>query len=276
MVKIKTWAHFLLFSNIFISVCAASMAAGTYLLLNATVNWIFIVFVFSSTLALYNLPVFIPGNFSSGGSERHQWVFAQKKMLMFICLIAAVISGTLLLFFPIKFMFWFAPVAILSVAYFFPQTQLRGIAVVKTIVVAFVWTCTTAVFPLLLNSGFDRHCFNEPNATILLQNFLFVFPLCLVFNVRDIEADKRVGVRTLPVIYGVKFTIAVCLVFLAVFIALVILSPFLEDAQAGLLLSGLLASFLILYASDKRSDIYYTLWIDGMILVQVILLVCIR
>lgn len=248
------------------------MTASVFLLLHAQVNWFYSAFVFFSTLALYNFPVLIPENFSAESSERHQWIRTNKKLLVALFLFATTVSGTLLFFLSPEFVLWFAPVALLALAYFFPQTQLRGIAVVKTFIVAFVWTCTTAVFPLLLNSGFDRHCFNGQNGMLLLQNFLFIFPLCLLFNVRDIEEDKRVGVRTLPVIYGVKFTIAVCLIFLAAFLALVILSPSLQDARAGLLLSGLLAAILILFASEKRSDIYYTLWVDGMILLQAILL----
>lgn len=263
---------FFLFSNIFISVCASAMAAETYFLLHAGIDWLFIAFVFSSTLALYNFPIFIPGNFSSQDSERHVWVFANRKLLLLLCLFAAAASGILLLFFPGKFIFWFTPVALLAMAYFFPRTQLRGIAVVKTFVVAFVWTCTTAVFPLLLSSGFDRYDFNGANGTVLLQNFLFIFPLCLIFNVRDIESDRKAGVRTLPVIYGVKFTIAVCLIFLAAFTGLVIFSSALEDVRTGLLLSGLLSAILILFASEKRSDIYYTFWVDGMILIQATLI----
>ncbi len=250
------------------------MTASAFLILHAQVSWLYTSFVFFSTLALYNFPVLIPENFSAESSERHQWVRAHKKPLSALFLFSSSVSGILLFFFSPEFSLWFAPVALLALAYFFPQTQLRGIAGIKTLIVAFVWTCTTAVFPLLLKSGFDLHAFSGSNVTILLQNFLFIFPLCLLFNVRDIEEDRRVGVRTLPVIYGVKFTVLICQFFLAFFAALVFFSPSLKEVRTGLLLSGLLSAILILFASEKRSDIYYTLWVDGMILLQAILLAC--
>ena len=167
-----------------------------------------------------------------------------------------------------KFLLWFIPIVIIALAYFFPQTQLRSITGVKTFIVAFVWTCVTAVFPLLLISGFDLSAFVYDNTVIFLQNFLFIFPLCVIYNVRDIDADRKSGVKTFPVVYGLKVTIAVCLISLILFSALVILSPSFRDFKAMLLLSAAVSAALLLFASGKRSDYYYTFWIDGMILLQ--------
>lgn len=267
------WIDFFLFSNFFISFCAAAMTAEVYFLVHADINWIYVAFVFSSTLALYNFPVFIREDFSNERSERHRWMHSKRKLLIALFLFASSFSGGLIFFFPMQFIFWFIPVALLAIAYFFPQTQLRGIAVLKTLVVAFVWTCTTAVFPILLNSEFDlSQCLNELSRAVLLQNFLFIFPLCLIFNVRDIETDRQAGVKTLPVLYGVKFTVAVCLISLLLFSVLIALSPSLREERAGLLISAVAASLLILFASEKRSDRYYSLWVDGMILLQASLL----
>lgn len=267
--KIQKWFDPVLYSNIFISVCAAAMAWQTFFLIHADVNWLFIAFVFSATLALYNFPVFIPENFSAERSERHQWVRTNKKLLVILFLIASAAAGLLSLSFPFKFILWFAPAALLALAYFFPQTQLRGIVLLKTLVVAFVWTCTTALMPLLLISDFQ---FSEISRTVLLENFLFIFPLCLIFNVRDIEGDRQAGVQTIPIIYGVKFTIGVCLAFFVLFSALSFFSSQLHEFRIGLLISAVVSAGLILFASEKRSDYYYSLWVDGMILLQTIVI----
>jgi len=273
MKHLKSFLDFLLYSNIFIAVCAAAMTVESFLFINSEFHWSYIAFVFSSTLTLYNFPVFFDDNFLPERSGRHQWVSENKKLLAALFMLGLLGTGTFALFFSIKFALWFSPVALIAFAYFFPQTQLRGILGLKTFTVAFVWTCTTAIFPLLLYSDFNLPLsFVNANAAILLQNFLFIFPLCLIFNVRDIEADRKANVRTLPVIYGVKVTQLVCLIFLVLFSVLVAISLSLHQARTGLLISGVAAIGLIVFASEKRSDYYYSLWVDGLILLQAILI----
>ena len=104
--------------------------------------------------------------------------------------------------------------------------------------------------------------------TIIAQNFLFIFPLCVIFNVRDIEADRKAGVFTLQTLYGIGTTILFCLASLAIFLAVVFYSPVLSDHQEVLLFSGAASAVLILFASEKRSDYYNMLYLDGMILLQ--------
>lgn len=188
---------------------------------------------------------------------------------MALFVFSAIATGIIVLFFPLKFTLFFIPVALLAFAYFFPQTQLRRIAGLKSAVVAIVWTCVTAIFPIIFMCDFDsRACLTEMNGIILLQNFLFIFPLCLIFNVRDIAADRKAGVRTLPVLYGEKITIAVCLISLALFSLVVALYPSLREGRSGLLFCAAATGVLMLFASKNRSDYYYSLGIDGMILLQ--------
>lgn len=268
MKQFKSILDFFLFSNIFISLCAAAMAAETFFLFQSGINWIYVIFVFSSTMVLYNFPVFTEANFQPEYSPRHRWISENRKTLLILSILGSIPVGISVFFFPMKFLLWFIPIVIIALAYFFPQTQLRSITGVKTFIVAFVWTCVTAVFPLLLISGFDLSAFVYDNTVIFLQNFLFIFPLCVIYNVRDIDADRKAGVKTFPVVYGLKVTIAVCLISLILFSALVILSPSFRDFKAMLLLSAAVSAALLLFASGKRSDYYYTFWIDGMILLQ--------
>lgn len=262
-----------LYSNLFISVCAAAMTAETHLLMHSAINWIYVAFVFSSTLALYNFPVLLPSSFSSEVSGRHDWVCINRKLLVVLFVAGSAVSSVLIFFFPFRFILWFLPVTLLALAYFFPQTRLRGITILKTGVVAFVWTCMTAVLPLLLVSGLQLpRSLMTVDGTIVLQNFLFILPLCLIFNVRDIGADREAGIRTIPVLYGVPVTVFVCTIFFAAFAVLVILAPTLGEFRNGLLISGVLSAGLVTFAATGRGEYYYSLWVDGMILLQAVLL----
>jgi len=273
MKRFRSIFDFFLFSNIFISFCSGAMVAETFLLCKTGIHWLYVSFVFLSTLVLYNFPVFTETNFLAEHSPRHKWISENRKIILIISSVAFIPAGILIFFFPMKFVLGFIPVVSIALAYFFPQTHLRGITGVKTFIVAFVWTCVTATFPLLFISDFDFSFLSGgENITMLLQNFFFIFPLCIIYNVRDIEADRKAGIRTFPVVYGVKATIAVCLISLVLFSSLVILSFSFSDVKTGFLFSAVVSAVLLLLASEKRSEYYYTFWIDGMILLKVILL----
>jgi 4-hydroxybenzoate polyprenyltransferase len=252
------------------------MTVETYLLMQDPVNWIYVAFVFTSTLVLYNFPTFTEANFLPEYSERHRWITENKNVVLAISIVAALASAILIFFFPLKFILWFVPLALIALAYFFPQTHLRRIAGLKAGVVTLVWTSVTAIYPLLLLSGFDvPRCFENESGMIMLLNFLFIFPLCVIYNVRDVEADRKAGVRTLPVIYGVKITVLVCLISLALFSWLVIITIADPEIRACFLFSAAATSALLLFASEKRSDYFYSFWIDGMILLQALLLMAV-
>lgn len=265
-------ADLFLFSNLFIALCAAAMTIETYLLLHSAANWYYIGFVFASTLALYNFPALLPGNFSAERSGRHQWITENKKLL--IALFVTSLAGTIVLvfFFSLKFVLWFTPVAAVSFAYFFPQAHLRRIEGLKAGVVALVWTCVTVIYPVMLDSDFSLSgLFTPVHELIMFLNFLFLFPLAVIFNVRDIEADRKAGVRTIPVIYGVEFTILICVIFLLAFSMLVFFSGWGIEIKLGLLLSAIIAATLLLFASESCPESYYSFWVDGMILLQAVM-----
>lgn len=263
----------LLYSNIFISICAAAMSIATYLLTQRPIHWMYIAFVFCATFLLYNFPVFVGEGFSAGYSERHFWILRSKKPLAVLSAGALIVTAVIAFHFPFKFLLAFIPITIPAFAYFFPQTHLRSVTGSKSFVVAIVWTGMTVIYPMLLMSdvGLARALTLE-NALIVVQNFLFMLPLCIIFNVRDIDYDRSVGVKTLPVVYGVKKTIAICILSLTLFTAVALAFPTFDAARTGLLLSAICTAVLILQASESRSDYYYSLWIDGMILLQALLL----
>ena len=269
--KGKKWLNLLLYSNIFVSLCAAAITAETYLLAHLEINFLYIFFVFSCTLVFYNFPslFFAEDAFSANQSERHKWILGNRKFLIIsfaLSLISAFITS---FFFPLKFILLLVPTSLLAFAYFFPQTHLRNITGLKTIIVAFVWTMIAVFYPLLLSSDLELANFlRKMSGILILQNFLFIFPLCVIYNVRDIESDKKAGVRTIPVVYGVKTTVIISLLSLVLFSSVVMLSPFLLEERTGLLLSAVPTGVLLWFASEKRADYYYSLWIDGMIILQ--------
>jgi len=264
MKPLKSILDFFLYSNLFISVCASAFTIETYLLVQSEINWLYILFVFASTFALYNFQrLFYTGKtFGESKSVRHRWIFVQRKLLLILSAVALTGIAILFFFFPLKFILWFSILGLLSLSYFLPFTNLRSIPLVKAALVALVWTCITYYFPLLLNS-LDAENWQEATS-----RFFFLLSLAVAFNIRDIEIDRKSAVKTLPVIFGEQPTKILCVVFILIFSLLVIFSGYNLKIQIGLLSSAVLTAILIFTASETRSEYFYSLWLDGMILLQ--------
>lgn len=99
MKQFKSILDFFLFSNIFISLCAAAMAAETFFLFQSGINWIYVIFVFSSTMVLYNFPVFTEANFQPEYSPRHRWISENRKTLLILSILGSIPVGISVFFF---------------------------------------------------------------------------------------------------------------------------------------------------------------------------------
>lgn len=271
MKALKSFLDFFLYSNIFISLCACAMTVETYLLVHSEINRLYAGFIFSSSVVLYNYPsLFLAGE--DQHSERSKWILENKKIIWLISIPALIATSVLIFFFPLKLILWFVPVSVLSFAYFLPITNLRAIPVLKAVVVALVWTCITFYFPMMFS---PLSTWRGVGGEI---RFFFLLPLAIAFNIRDIESDRKANVKTLLVIYGVRVTKILCLVFLFIFSALVLFAPHVPivigmKIKISLLISAVVTSVLILFSSELRSEYFYSLWMDGMILLQVILVI---
>lgn len=112
--------------------------------------------------------------------------------------------------------------------------RLKEIPMMKNVVVALTWALITTMMPVLATgdpAGFE---------VVIVGYFMFVktFVDTILYDVRDVEGDRLNGIRTVPVILGVRKTRAL---LLAVNITLIGTLPFMHgDVRA-------LISILIVY-----------------------------
>ncbi|MEK6614492.1 MAG: hypothetical protein AABZ32_00040 [Bacteroidota bacterium] len=276
MILIKRLLDFFLYSNIFISLCASALTFETYLISEKEINWLYLIFVFLSTFVLYNVQrlFYTRKNISETKSERHKWIFENKKLLMVLSMTALTATAVIVFFFPLKFILWFFPAGLASLFYFIPQINLRAIPLMKAGVVAFVWTCVTYFYPHLLLSANRSLSIWVSEGWEGTSRFFFLSPLAIAFNIRDVEVDKNSGVKTLPVLFGIQKTKIICVFFLMTFSVMIIFSPSpFDKVVMGLIFSSFVTAILICFASKKRSEYFYSLWMDGMMIFQMGLVV---
>ncbi|WP_207433379.1 UbiA family prenyltransferase [Sabulibacter ruber] len=269
--------NFILYSNLFISLCAAVLVWETYLLSGIPISLRLGGIVFFATLFVYNADSLVPYKFNQevGMSARTEWIQKYRQELIFMCVASALCVVYLYWTALFELSFWFllhliVVAGLYSVAVI-PEGDryipLRDIPFLKVFLIAYVWSAITVQLPLM---EVDRDLFDTPNLILFLRRFLFIFSLTLVFDIRDVNKDKQTETVTFPTKWGVQNTKKLALAALFVF-ALLLPAGTAMHVRIALGLSAIGAAMVIWNAHENRSQYYFLILADGMMLVQFLL-----
>lgn len=226
----------------------------------------FLLFVGSATLLTYYFHALVNTVYEAS-SERHDWNNRHKRSVLLLTLLT--IPLTLLTAWPFRNQFWaMAGAALATFLYsapnlpFKPFSLLRNIAMGKTIYLALVWTYVTTVMPVLVT----QHEMNAAFGWFTLHRFFLILPVCILFDRRDKEEDMAKGVRTLATMTNEKTLRTAYFTGIAISAAAAILY---EGTSVAILLIPLLV-LLFLYPSRQRerSDVFYFLVLDGLMMLS--------
>ena len=272
---IKNIVDFILFSSLFIALCAISMVHQTYYLFHLSLYKNFIWFVFFGSLCSYNFHWYLtPGLY--GGSYRTQWSVDHKKLHL-ILYIVGLIGGA---WFCIKLLYhweWLLATAFITFLYSAPKipykpfTSLKKIAVGKTIFLALVWTHITAILPLLLYGIQWR----QEHFLFAVNRFFLIYPVCILFDYRDREEDKKQGIKSMITLLSEKninkLFYFCLLVFFSSSIALYLSGmPLINTIM--LLIPGVIVTMIYNYAKKNASDYFYYFFLDGLMMFSALLI----
>lgn len=198
---------------------------------------------------------------------------SQQVVYLFVLVILIVLS----FFLNIEIYFLLIPLAFLAIAYSVPLLRSRKkkikvteVYLLKTPVLAVVWGVSTTLIPLI-----------EQNVSIessfvwlqVISRCLFMFALCIPFEMRDIDTDAANNIRTYPVVFGLKATkiLGSAVLFLEI-ISHHLMHSLSLDWVMMLDVTSLVAFAWILLQHKNRSPYYYKFFIDGTMLLRFVLL----
>lgn len=274
--------NWLFYSNIYIAICAYCIFEVTknglkpYVQISETYGWI----LFFATLSLYAFHRYIgiqklSQNISTG---RYKIITEFRSHIVIYGIVSGLIAAAGLLYsFPLKFIFYLIPAAIVSVLYVAPifpgQKRLRDFPYIKIFLIAVIWSWLTAFLPLM--EGTSDQTFIGLHS---IERALFFFAITLPFDIRDLEVDKIEATRTIP--RSIGETITKGLALLALVLGIVIIW-WLSNTYAldntylyASVLTYALSALLILLAKKEYPDWYYTGLLDGVMIVYLVLLLC--
>ncbi len=281
MKTIASIIRLIVFSNIFISLCVLCFTAKTALILfgdngNIHVNLL----AFFSTFFLYGFH----GIYGSSYSETNECPDNQRRtddyrrLNMLLNPLAFAFAVSQLIYMPLRVWFILIPVAAIAFGYSIPIIRrrnkflrLRDISWYKAVWIAFsyAWlaTCLPIAFILPLNN-----LLRPQVIFIFLRNFLFIFAIAIPFDIRDVRTDLHSGIRTLPLLLGIKGSIKIALILLFAFVLSAILQVYMHDLSIpiflALLISGIEAAIVIPLSSPKKPTLFFPIAIESSMVLQ--------
>lgn len=264
----------LVYGNVFVSACAASLVVCTLAEAGAPVAHPLVGLVACATLFVYSLDraAGVAPEDRIAMSSRLRWLENHQHVARVMGVLGACGMGGFSLLLPPHLLLPLIPLGLISVAYGVPALPWRGrwirlkdIPGLKIFLISVVWATATVTLPLM-SVG---EAWMSPHAWgLFARRALFIFAITLPFDVRDAERDAGAHVRTLPHILGNASTrtlawgLMVCCLLLDVFNA---------ATTAHLLGSACAVAWtcaLLFPMTRPRHDMYYACGLDGTMLVH--------
>ncbi|MBL0136474.1 MAG: UbiA family prenyltransferase [Chitinophagaceae bacterium] len=262
-----------LFTSLFLSFGAGLMAHQTFQLLQLPANEErnLQYFIFFATLCSYNFHWWLTP-FSASELNRSKWSISNRWVHEVLILVGAI--GSAWWAYPLL-KYWPAilPSILLTFLYsapklpFWPFIHLKKFAYGKTIFLAMVWMYVTTALPIWVSgNGFDI-----PELLFCTSRFFGIYAICILFDWRDRETDKKEGIKSLITWFNEKgidrlfsfslvvfstSTIALINYGVPAYILLVVLLP------------GALTALLYKRAKKDFSDYLYYFVLDGLMLLS--------
>ncbi len=256
--------------------CAVGLSMATEKLLlghNPSFFNVLHLFVAANTIGIYNIHYFIK-RLPSGVSDRADWSQENKWIHPLLIALAGIASFACLFYLDVQVILVSVVLGILSLAYSLPilpfpqKKRLKDWGILKLLLLSFVWAAVTVLMPMF----YWQKRFEDYEVEFLMR-FCFMIPLCAAFDIRDMETDKRQQIFTLPNAIGLKNTYRLMDLFLVIFGLLAVWQYFRYFIGLRLLnafLIILILKIVIYYSKKADSDIFYLLFIDGMMLVYAV------
>ncbi len=226
-------------------------------------------FVFFSTLTSYNIHwYFTP--FSDAEKIRSQWT----RQFRFVHIIMAIggAAGAAWFFLSLRNQWsWILIGMLLTFLYtapklpFEPFSKLKKIAIGKTIYLASVWTYVTTVLPILVSDN----SFNTLDLFFCGGRFFLIYCICILFDYRDREQDKKEGIRSFITYFnekGIDRLFVISFLLFVLFTSLLIFYKIIIPYIIMLLIPGLIVALLYQQAKKNHSDYLYYIVLDGLMM----------
>jgi 4-hydroxybenzoate polyprenyltransferase len=267
-------ANYFVFGNIFIAICAVTMAWYTFAVFNSPVNYTLIAFIFFASISSYSFHSFLP-TMKKEYSEKVNWSLPRKKYFLALLIIGAA-GSIFFLFFLKQDLKLILSLILFTVLYSSPKikfekfTFFKKFGTAKTLYLAAIWTLVTVSLPL---SSMDS--FNSNQSILFFANrFLLIYAICILFDLKDKEYDIQRGIKSVVTIFEEKkiheILITCTILFFISSIAFYIFNKSVI-LISSLIIPGIILLFLLEKSKTTKSDYWFSFVLDGLMMLSPVL-----
>ena len=152
------------------------------------------------------------------------------------------------------------------------KKRLREYGWLKILVLAGVWTIVTSILPIVF---INKNIGDYPYEVVI--RFVFIFTLCIVFDIRDMQTDLANNIETLPHKFGIKNSYQLINITLTLFAVLSVIQYLrYHDIErlTGSLFTAVITKLVVSYLRKHPSGRAYLGLADGVMMVYALLVLC--
>jgi 4-hydroxybenzoate polyprenyltransferase len=269
---------FLIETNLFIALAALAFTMESQVQLGIPSSFHpYLFIIFFATLFEYNLHRLITIVFHKNAlkSPKHYWL--REHLPAFYIIVSLSVLGFVVSIFYAKKEVLMAlfPIAVLTLFYTLPifrlrqkLLRLREIPGLKIFMIAFVWAAVTVLLPMI-QSGQSFDAWHV--AWMITERFFFIFAITIPFDIRDVEVDRISGLKTIPIMAGLKRAWQLAAWCIVLFIGLSVTHYFVNGdlgQMAACLISGIITFACLKIPKIRNWNYFHYGVLDGCILVQ--------
>ncbi|MEM9050905.1 MAG: hypothetical protein AAGC47_02530 [Bacteroidota bacterium] len=263
---------FLTKTNLFISAAASLSVLNGFYYFSLPPNFALVGFVFFATLFTYNIQRVLGDLKNTSKSTGYSKLFMAVGLLGVGLLTWKIDCVQIII---LSFC------GLLSIAYSFPflpskegRLSLRLVPRMKILVIVLVWSFSIAYVPI-----YDAGLSTAQLSLYTLQQAFFIAALTIPFDIRDLQFDSP-NQQTLPQWLGISKSVSLAKIFL-IFSFSCSLIMYLSGSIASVILLGTaismtISAVIVNRARPKNDDLYFTILIDGLIILQAVLIILVE
>lgn len=278
---ILRWFSALVHSHFLIALCAVALTLETQVQIGLKPHihpYLFLLFF--ATLFEYNLHRLITLIFVPQALQDEKYVWLKEHIKIFLLVVVFAVTGFIYTLSEAKkeVLIALAPLAVIALFYSTPVWhfgkrlfRLREIPYLKIFLIALVWSGATVLLPVI-HTGKP---WDIIQITLLLaERFFFILAITVPFDIRDLDADQKAGLKTLPMLFRKSNPLIISYLSLFVF-GLVAVFHYRAMGKtyiaAALLFSALITTWFIVNKKFRTLPKYHlgildgTLWLQGML-----------
>jgi len=261
--KQNTIVGTLLWNNHFYGICIAALSICSSLTLTDHLpSFWFLMIVYFATVAYYTNAYFNEA-MNESNQDRAKWYQFHHAYLKKRQWLLAFILLTFIFFSVIKYpallevnlLTTFVLVISAIGSFLYNRTNFKKYGLAKSAVIAFVWTIMGGYLPLYFNSkmGYESSLTISLQFVYLIQMFLFIFLLAVIFDIKDMKIDQLNKIKTIPIQIGINhITQKLILPILTLYIFLDILQ-FRQSHLTPFVWIWYCMFYLVVYFASKRA-----------------------